>query len=194
MVCGPLILAVAFGIKLDSEGQVFYRAPRTGRGGSPFTMLKFRTMVVNADQLGGTSTSQADQRLTRLGRIIRKYKIDEVPQLFNVLKGDMSMVGPRPEVEEYTSLYSDKEIAILKVRPGVTDYASIRFRNLNAILATVDDVDQYYKDHVRPEKNKLRLKYALNHSFWIDLKILFQTVWVIIFKNPWNIKNWDKPT
>lgn len=178
----PVLLFIAIWIKLDSTGPVFYRGVRIGRFGKPFRIFKFRTMVVNAEMLGGTSTAENDSRLTSIGYGLRKYKLDELPQLFNVLKGEMSFVGPRPEVEEYTSLYSKEEMQILDVPPGITDYASIRFRNLNTILARTAKPDLYYKDVIRPEKNRLRLEYARHNNLWIDLKILMQTAFAVLFK------------
>src|SRR3990172_4554371 len=130
----PLIIAVGIAIKITSPGPVFYRGTRTGLHGNPFKIYKFRTMVDNAEKMGGPSTAHNDKRLTRLGRILRKYKIDELPQLINILKGEVSFVGPRPQVEKYTKLYNGEEKIILSVRPGLTDYASIRFINLDKIL------------------------------------------------------------
>ena len=176
IILSPLFVVVAILIKLDSKGSVFYRGIRTGLCGKPFRIIKFRTMVANAEQLGGTSTAETDRRITRVGSWLRRRKLDELPQLINVLKGDMSLVGPRPEVEEYTRLYSEEEKQILSVLPGITDLASIRFRDLNEILAKGDDPDNYYAEHIRPIKNQLRLEYARNRSFWLDLKILLHTL------------------
>jgi lipopolysaccharide/colanic/teichoic acid biosynthesis glycosyltransferase len=168
----PLLIACSLAVLIDSGRPVLYQGLRTGRYGRPFHMYKFRTMIVDAEKVGGTSTAENDPRITVTGGYLRRLKLDELPQLVNVLRGQMSFVGPRPEVEEYTSLYEGEEKKILDVRPGITDYASIRFRNLNAILATSDDPDKYYKDVIRPEKNRLRLQYALHNNLWIDLKIL----------------------
>jgi len=176
IIFSPLFCVLALLIKVDSKGSVFYRGSRTGKNGHAFRIYKFRTMVENAENLGGYSTSETDKRITRLGRHLRKYKIDELPQLINVLKGDMSLVGPRPEVKAYTDLYTGEELAILTVRPGITDLASIEYRNLDAILALSSDPDQYYRTVIRPKKNALRLYYVRNRSLLLDVKILIQTV------------------
>jgi lipopolysaccharide/colanic/teichoic acid biosynthesis glycosyltransferase len=176
LLLSPLVAIISIIIKWDSRGPIFYRGTRTGRHGIPFGMLKFRTMVSNAEQVGGTSTAETDPRITRVGRFLRRTKLDELPQLVNVLKGEMSLVGPRPEVEEYTRLYSQEERAILSVRPGITDLSSIRFRQLNALLARVDDPDRYFAEKILPDKNRLRMEYVRRRSFLLDLKILLQTL------------------
>jgi lipopolysaccharide/colanic/teichoic acid biosynthesis glycosyltransferase len=176
IILSPLMAITAIIIKLDSHGPIFYRGTRTGRHGIPFAMLKFRSMVSNAEQVGGTSTAATDPRITRVGRFLRQTKLDELPQLVNVFKGEMSLVGPRPEVEEYTRLYSQEERAILSVRPGITDLSSIRFLQLNALLARVDDPDRYFAEKILPDKNRLRVEYIRRKSFLLDLEILFQTL------------------
>lgn len=176
VVFSPLFAVVAVLIKIGSKGPVFYRGIRTGRCGKPFRIFKFRTMVANAEQVGGTSTAETDPRITRIGRWLRKYKIDELPQILNVLKGEMSLVGPRPEVEEYTHLYTPEEMGILNVLPGITDLSSIRFRDLNEILARAGDPDRYFAENVLPIKNQLRLEYVRNRSLWVDFKIIFHTL------------------
>jgi lipopolysaccharide/colanic/teichoic acid biosynthesis glycosyltransferase len=175
----PVLVVIAVAILLESRGPIIYRGTRTGRYGNPFKILKFRTMVPNAELLGGTTTGKEDPRLTRIGKHLRRFKLDELPQLINVLKGDMSLVGPRPEVDEYTALYDEDEKRILSVRPGITDFASLQFVNLAEIVGT-EDVDRKYKDFVRPQKNRLRLKYVDERSLWVDLKILFKTVLVLM--------------
>jgi lipopolysaccharide/colanic/teichoic acid biosynthesis glycosyltransferase len=157
-----------------------YRARRTGMHGEPFIMFKYRTMVVNADRIGGTSTSARDPRITRVGHVLRRFKLDELPQLLNVVLGDLSLVGPRPEVEEYTSMYTAEEQAILSVRPGMTDLASIKLIDLNATLARAHDPDAYYREVIRPRKNELRLQYARTHTFWLDLMILARTARALV--------------
>lgn len=137
-------------------------------------------MVCNAEKIGGHSTAENDNRITPLGALLRKYKFDELPQVFNVIKGEMSLVGPRPEVKAYTDLYTAEEREILSVRPGITDLASIRFRNLDGILALSEDPDEYYRTIIKPEKNSLRLTYVRNRSFLLDLKILFKTIYCTI--------------
>jgi lipopolysaccharide/colanic/teichoic acid biosynthesis glycosyltransferase len=149
-------------------------------------MYKFRTMVVNAERLGGPSTGKNDPRITRLGRYLRKYKLDELPQLLNILRGQMSFVGPRPEVPQYTSLYTGEEKLILTVRPGITDYSSLKYINLAEVLGS-EQVDAFYEEKVRPEKNKLRIKYVKEHSFWVDLKIIALTLYGILGRRSWNI-------
>ncbi|MGB7211067.1 MAG: sugar transferase [Gemmatimonadales bacterium] len=170
----PLLLVAAVCVRLDSPGPAFYRAVRIGRGGVPFRMWKFRTMVANADRLGGTSTGLHDARITRVGRWLRAAKLDELPQLFNVVRGEMSVVGPRPEVEEYTRLYAGEELLILSVRPGITDFASLEFSRLAEVLGS-GDPDLVYAEQVRPIKNRLRLKYVREASFGTDLAILWRT-------------------
>ena len=186
LVSMPLLAIVAVFIKLDSRGPVFYKGIRSGQFGKPFKIFKFRTMIPDAGKVGGPSTALNDPRLTRIGRFLRKYKIDELPQLINVLCGEMSFVGPRPQVEEYTKRYSDEEELILSVRPGLTDYASLRFINLDEFLGD-DDVDEKYLREVEPEKNRLRLEYVRNQSFWTDVKILIRTVVALLgMGSKWN--------
>ena len=156
----PIFAVVALAIKLDSPGQVFYRGLRAGRHGQPFRIFKFRTMVMNAHNLGGPSSSADDPRITRVGDFLRRYKLDELPQLLNVLKGEMSLVGPRPEVVEEVALYTDEEKRLLGVRPGITDWASIRFRNEGEILRGSVDPHAAYREKIRPEKIRLGLEYV----------------------------------
>lgn len=180
-------------IKRGSPGPIFYRGVRTGLGGKPFLIYKFRTMVADAERRGGPSTAMNDPRLTPIGKVLRKYKLDEIPQLINILKGEMSFVGPRPQVAFYTSRYSEEEKAILRVRPGLTDYASIRFVHLDSFLGD-ENVDEKYQREVEPDKNRLRLYYAKNHSFWMDMDILFRTL-ISLFRirRLWNTPNSEKP-
>ncbi|MGC2420170.1 MAG: sugar transferase [Candidatus Acidiferrales bacterium] len=178
----PILLATAILIKLDSRGPVFYRGVRVGRHGNPFRIFKFRTMVVNADKIGGSSTPEDDPRLTRIGSSLRKYKLDELPQLFNVLAGEMSLVGPRPQVSWAVERYSVEEKELLKVRPGITDYASLRFRNEGEILRGSADPDKDYLEKVQPEKMRLSLDYVRNRSFWLDCRILMETVATMLFR------------
>jgi len=175
VLLAPLLIVIAVLIKLDSEGPVFYRGLRTGRHGKPFQIFKFRTMVCNAEQLGGGSTAKDDPRVTRMGRVLRRYKWDELPQLLDVLRGEMSIVGPRPELPEYTRLYSGEEKMILTVRPGITDYASLEFIRLGEILGNAAP-DRYYEEKVRPIKNALRVKYVKERSFFGDLKLIARTL------------------
>jgi lipopolysaccharide/colanic/teichoic acid biosynthesis glycosyltransferase len=174
----PLFLVVGAAIKLDARGPVFYRSERIGRYGKPFRMWKFRTMYLNSECLGVT-TGENDPRVTRVGKFLRKYKIDELPQLINVLTGEMSLVGPRPEVHEHTSAYSGEEELILTVRPGITDYASVQFRNQDQWVGS-EDPHRTFIEKIRPEKNRLRIAYVKRQSFFEDLKILFQTLLCVI--------------
>ena len=171
----PFFVVVGLLIKLDSKGPVFYRGVRVGRFGKPFRIYKFRTMVQDADKLGGSSTPEDDPRLTQTGKFLRKYKLDESPQLLNVLKGEMSFVGPRPQVPEDVALYTEQEKALLSVRPGITDYASIRFHNEGEILKDSPDPNKAYVEKIRPEKINLGLQYVQTHSLWVDIKIIFLT-------------------
>jgi lipopolysaccharide/colanic/teichoic acid biosynthesis glycosyltransferase len=173
----PLLLGIALWVKVDSPGPVFYRGKRAGRGGKAFGIFKFRSMVVNADKLGGPSTSDSDPRVTRSGRFIRRFKLDELAQLINVLLGDMSLVGPRPQVLDYVeTYYTPEEKEVLKVRPGITDWASIWGLEEGAFLAHFSDPDDAYVKHIHPTKLKLQLAYARSHTLWTDLKILACTM------------------
>jgi lipopolysaccharide/colanic/teichoic acid biosynthesis glycosyltransferase len=176
----PVLLAIAFLIKKEDGGPVFYKGVRIGAFGKPFSMFKFRTMVVNADKLGGPSTADDDPRITRIGKLLRKFKLDEIPQLINVLKGEMSFVGPRPEVHFYVNMFSEEEKKILSVKPGITDWASLWNSDEGAILAGSSDPERTYMEKIRPEKIRLQLKYAKERSLWVDTKILFLTVLKII--------------
>jgi len=181
IILSPLILIIAAIIKLHDCGTVFYMAPRVGLHGKIFRMYKFRTMIVNADKIGPSSTTNNDARLTNIGRFLRKYKLDELPQLINVFKGEMSIVGPRPQVEWAVKLYSEEEKKVLNVKPGITDYASIRFHNEGEILAGSADPDKTYMEKIHPEKMRLSLEYIKSQSLLVDLKIILLTV-LSIFK------------
>jgi lipopolysaccharide/colanic/teichoic acid biosynthesis glycosyltransferase len=181
IVLSPLFLAIAVWIKLDSRGPVFYRGWRAGRGGKPFRIVKFRSMVTEADRRGGPTTSDDDPRLTRSGRFIRRLKLDELSQLVNVLLGQMSLVGPRPEVVDKLERYSDEERRVLAVRPGITDWASIWNADEGAVVAGAPDPDEAYEKVIRPTKLKLQLDYCRNRSFLGDLKIIVFTL-VKIFR------------
>jgi lipopolysaccharide/colanic/teichoic acid biosynthesis glycosyltransferase len=171
----PLLLLIAIMIKLDSPGPAIYRGERTGRYGKAFFIFKFRSMVVDAESLGGYSTAQNDPRVTRIGRLLRRIKLDELPQLFNVLRGEMSVVGPRPEVPAYTRLYAGDELLILTVLPGITDYSSITFSQLDRVLGE-RDADKVYEEIVRPAKNALRVQYVKKQSLMNDLIIIYRTI------------------
>ncbi|MFZ3115917.1 MAG: sugar transferase [Syntrophales bacterium] len=182
MFLSPLLLLIAWRIRFEDGAPVFYRGVRVGLYGKLFRIFKFRTMVVGAERLGAASTSEDDSRITRIGQFLRKYKLDELPQLINVLIGDMSLVGPRPEVKKFTDMYTKAEIAILSVRPGITDWASIWNSDEGAILAGSTDPDRDYIEKIRPEKIRLQLKYVREQSFWTDLEIIFLTLKTIIFR------------
>src|SRR5712692_4649592 len=176
----PLLAVLAIVLKRESTGPVFYRGLRAGRYGKPFRIFKFRTMVVNADKIGGPTSSADDPRITRVGNFLRRYKLDELPQLINVLKGEMSLVGPRPEVVQEVLLYTDEEKRLLEVRPGITDWASIRFRNEGEILRGSGDPHQAYREKIRPEKIRLGLEYVERRSFLTDCKIILRTLKAIV--------------
>ena len=175
----PLLALLAIWIKFDSSGPVFYRGWRAGRFGRSFQMLKLRTMVENAEQLGGSETPTDDPRITRSGSFLRQYKLDELPQLINVLAGDMSLVGPRPEVLGEVAHYTEHEKQVLNVRPGITDWASLKFHHEGEILRGSADLHRTYHEQIRPEKMRLQLQYVENHSVLSDIKIIFQTFRVI---------------
>lgn len=174
LVLAPLLILIAVVVKLTSQGPVFYRGVRAGLYGKPFRIFKFRTMVDNAESLGGATTSTNDQRVTRIGALLRRTKLDELPQFLNVLAGDMSLVGPRPEVLEYTSQYKGEEKYILSMRPGITDYASIEFADLDDLVGSTDP-DKYFREHILPRKNALRVKYVKEWSLGSDFGILWAT-------------------
>ena len=176
----PLLLIVAIWIKLDSPGPIFYRQVRVGRYNKDFRIFKFRSMRIGSDKGSLVTIGGRDPRITRSGYFIRKFKIDELPQLINVLVGDMSLVGPRPEVRHYVNYWTPEQMHVLDVRPGITDTASIKYRNENELLAQAEDPEKYYIDVIMQEKIKLYLEYAEKSSFWYDIKLIFQTFWVII--------------
>jgi lipopolysaccharide/colanic/teichoic acid biosynthesis glycosyltransferase len=180
IVLSPVMLALAALIKLDSTGPVFYRGMRAGRFGRPFRIFKFRTMVTDAEKLGGASTPEDDPRVTRTGRFLRKHKLDELPQILNVIAGEMSLVGPRPQVLWAVERYTEEEKSILRVRPGVTDLASVKFRNEGEILKDSADPDRDYFEKIHPEKMRLSLEYVRTQSFWLDCKIIWKTLSAIV--------------
>jgi len=184
VVLAPLLVVIALLIRLDSRGPVLYRGVRIGRYGREFEIFKFRTMVADAERLGASSTPEDDPRITRVGRVLRRYKLDELPQLLNVLRGEMSLVGPRPQVPWAVSLYSDSERALLSVRPGMTDYASIRFRNEGEILRGSKDPDKDYLEKIAPEKIRLGLEYVKNASLAVDIRIIIATILAMIGSTP----------
>lgn len=182
IVLSPLFVILAIWIKMDSKGPVFYRQVRVGRHNKDFRIFKFRSMRVGADKQGLITVGGRDPRVTRSGYFIRKYKLDEFPQLINVFIGDMSLVGPRPEVRKYVDMYTEEQMRVLDVRPGITDLASIRYRNENELLEKADNPDQYYIDVIMQDKLAINLEYVANHSFWYDIKLIFKTFWEIVSK------------
>jgi len=176
VLTAPVMLLIAVAIKRDSRGPALYRARRVGIGGRHFMMFKFRTMVVGADKLGGPSTPDGDPRVTRIGRYLRKYKLDELPQLVNVLKGDMSLVGPRPEVPQYVAMFTNEERQILDLRPGITDLATLWNPDEGAVLAAAGDPERVYLEVIRPRKIQLQLEYVRSRNCWSDVRIIWQTL------------------
>ena len=184
-------MVIAVAIFTNDRKDVFYRGHRVGRDGRAFEMLKFRTMRVDADRIGPSSTSNDDPRITRVGKLLRATKLDELPQLWNVVRGEMSIVGPRPQVQWAVELYSNEEKRLLTVRPGITDYASIAFRNEGEILAGSTDPDADYLKLIAPRKIELGVYYVNNITFRSDLKIIAATVLAIFGKDPdWALPSW----
>jgi len=175
LVFSPIFMVAAIIIKLNSEGPVIYKGERTSKDDGIFNLYKFRTMVVDAEDKGGYSTALDDPRLTSVGRFLRKYKLDEIPQFINVLFGDMSLVGPRPQVKYYTNQYKGDDLLILKVKPGITDLATLYFSDMDSVLGK-KNVDDKYAKEIEPQKNLLRLQYVKKRSFILDLRILIATI------------------
>jgi lipopolysaccharide/colanic/teichoic acid biosynthesis glycosyltransferase len=182
LMLSPVLIIIAISIKLNSPGPVFFRGVRIGLDGRPFRIFKYRTMVFNADKIGGPSTSDDDPRITSIGKKMRKFKLDELPQLINVFTGEMSIVGPRPEVQHYVNMFTEEEKAILSVRPGITDWASIWNPDEGAILAGSPDPEKTYMEKIRPYKLRLQLKYVKERSFLVDIKIILETVRAVLGK------------
>ncbi len=183
LLLGPLFLVVAVAIALDDGGPVFFRQERVGRGGELFRVWKFRTMRVDAERMGGQLTVGHDPRITRVGRWIRGAKLDELPQLLNVLRGEMSLVGPRPEVPRYVALYSPEQRAVLDELPGITDPASLRYYDESVVLADAVDPEGLYVSHVMPEKIRLNLEYAARATLLTDLVIVLSTLRRIVVRS-----------
>jgi lipopolysaccharide/colanic/teichoic acid biosynthesis glycosyltransferase len=179
LLCFPLLVLIALLVYFDSPGGVTYRGARTGKDSKVFRIFKFRTMVADAERRGGGSTAKDDPRVTRIGWMLRRYKLDELPQLFNVLRGEMSFVGPRPELPRYTQLYTGDETLILSIRPGITDYASLQLFQLSEALGPVD-ADRVYEERYLPEKNALRVKYVKEQSLAGDFAIFARTIWRVV--------------
>ena len=181
IVLSPIFIMIAVWIKLDSPGPLFFHQTRVGRFGCPFQICKFRTMCSDAETKGRLITVGDDPRITRSGKFLRRYKLDELPQIINVVKGEMSLVGPRPEVPRYVSLYPEEvRKKVLSVPPGITDYASIEYKDENGILGRADDPDKAYIEQVMPVKLKYYERYASCHSLWVDFKLILATLKAII--------------
>ena len=180
IVLSPIFLILAIWIKLDSKGPVFYRQVRVGRNNKDFRIFKFRSMRVGADKGSLVTIGGRDPRVTKSGYWIRKFKLDELPQLINVFIGDMSLVGPRPEVRHYVDYWTPEQMYVLDVRPGITDPASIKFRNENELMEQAEDPEKYYIEVIMQEKIKLYLEYVEKHNFFYDLGLIFKTFWVIV--------------
>ena len=183
IIISPVLIFLGLLIKGEDGGPIFYRGVRVGRYGKLFKIFKFRTMVVIAEEIGGPSTAADDPRITRVGKFIRKYKLDELPQLINVFMGEMSFVGPRPEVQQYVDMFTEEQKAILSVRPGITDWASLWNPDEGKILAGSPDPEKTYMEKIRPTKLKFQLKYVKERSFLVDLGIILRTVATVISKN-----------
>ena len=176
----PFYIIISLLILLSGKGGVLYNQERIGINGVVFKVFKFRTMRPDSFSKGALTVGSRDPRITEIGYYLRNYKLDELPQLFNVLLGDMSFVGPRPEVKKYTDLYNEEQKKVLSVRPGITDYASIKFRNENDLLAASDEPEQLYIDEIMPEKLALNMKYIQDNTIFKDIKIIFDTFYTII--------------
>lgn len=183
LLISPILLIVSLAIALSSKGGVFYKQSRVGLNGVNFNILKFRTMFTGSDKKGLLTVGDRDPRVTPIGYYLRKYKLDELPQLINVLMGDMSLVGPRPEVSKYVNLYSKEDRVVLSIKPGITDYASIYFRNENEILNSSSNPEKKYIEEVMPMKLELNKKYIEEKGLLTDLKIIFMTLKSIFHKN-----------
>jgi lipopolysaccharide/colanic/teichoic acid biosynthesis glycosyltransferase len=175
IVLSPVLIVIAVLVKTTSEGPIFYRATRAGQYGKLFKLYKFRSMVINADKLGPGVTGAADSRITPIGRLLRKTKLDELPQLINVLRGDMSIVGPRPEDPRYVAFYTEEQRKVLEVRPGITSPASVEYRDEESML-TADDWEQYYIEIVMPAKLAIDVQYAQNANLWQDVIVILGTL------------------
>lgn len=176
VLVSPFFLVISILISLDSKGPIFYKQNRVGKAGIDFKLLKFRTMFINSDKHGLLTVGSRDGRITKMGFWLRKYKLDEIPQLVNVLMGQMSVVGPRPEVRKYVELYSGEQFKVLNVKPGITDWASIKFSNENELLSKAENPEKYYIETVMPEKLRLNLQYVNHNNLLNDVKIIFFTL------------------
>lgn len=179
LIIVPILFLITILIKISSSGPVFYKQVRVGKNNKDFKIFKFRTMHLNADKKGLLTVGGRDPRVTSIGYYLRKFKLDELPQLINVFKGDMSFVGPRPEVRQFVNLYSEIQMKVLNVKPGITDLASIEFRNENEILSKEEDPNQYYIDYIMPKKLEINLKYINQRNLLKDFVVIIKTIKVI---------------
>lgn len=180
ILAAPFFLVIAFLIVVDSKGGVFFKQVRVGRKGKEFKLIKFRTMRPDSEKLSQITVGDRDPRVTGIGYFLRKYKLDELPQLFNIIKGDMSVVGPRPEVPKYVALYTDEQRKVLKARPGLTDYSSLHYVNESEVLAQSSNPEKTYREEIMPHKLSLNLKYIQEMGLKTDLKLIFATLAKII--------------
>jgi lipopolysaccharide/colanic/teichoic acid biosynthesis glycosyltransferase len=180
LVLSPFFLLLCLAIVIDSGGGIFFTQKRVGKNNRDFHLYKFRSMVSNAEKSGQLTVGTNDRRITRVGGFIRKYKLDEFPQLINIIKGDMSIVGPRPEVRKYVDLYNEEQLKVLSVRPGLTDYASLEYINENEILGKASDPEKVYIEEIMPAKLQLNLRYIQEQGLKTDLKIIFRTIGKIV--------------
>ncbi|MBK9228682.1 MAG: sugar transferase [Ignavibacteria bacterium] len=180
VILSPIFIVLIMAIKINSKGPSLYIQKRVGLNGNDFDLYKFRTMAVDSDKSGLLTVGGRDPRITSIGYYLRKFKLDELPQLINVLKGDMSFVGPRPEVRKYVDLYNEVQKQVLTVRPGITDVASIKYKNENEILQGHEDPEEYYIKRIMPDKIEMNLEYLKDRSFFKDIKVILQTFSAIL--------------
>lgn len=180
LVLLPVFVVIAIVIAIDSKGGIFFFQTRVGKNNKDFKLFKFRTMRVDAESKGQLTIGGRDNRITKAGYFLRRYKLDELPQLLNVLLGDMSLVGPRPEVRKYVDMYTTEQLQVLSVKPGITDYASIKYADESELLANAENPEQFYIQTVMPDKLAINLQYIKNRSFWADIAILFKTIGKIL--------------
>lgn len=182
IIVSPILLIIAISIKINSKGPILFKQIRVGKDGKKFKILKFRTMTNNTEKKGLQLTVGRDNRITSTGHFLRKYKLDELPQLFNVLKGEMSLVGPRPEVPKYVEMYSEEQSKVLKVKPGITDLASIEYRDENTLIAKSKNPEETYINEIMPKKIELNIEYISRFSIFFDMKLIFDTILSIVIK------------
>lgn len=176
ILLSPVLIIISILIKIESRGSVFYTQSRVGKNNKDFRIIKFRSMRVGSEENFPLAKDQYHKQITKVGKYIRKYKLDELPQLINVLKGDMSFVGPRPVLRKFVDLYTEEQMHVLDVRPGITDLASIKYRNEYKILNSVENPTEYYEKVIMQDKLALNLKYINEHNFWLDIKLIFKTI------------------